>query len=294
MSSAYAKRLCPDLIIIPPRFPAYRTVSKEIMAIYHDITDIVEPLSLDEAYLDVTHISLFRNSATRMAQEIRRRVVNEIGITVSAGVAPNKFLAKIASDWKKPNGLFVIEPEMVDTFVAALPVKKLHGVGKVTAQKLEKMGILTCAQLREVPLPQLIQQFGKFGHHLSSLAHGVDHRKIEPHHDRKSVSVERTWPTDLPDLAACQEALPGLFELLTGRLQGIEKQVDKLFIKLKFSDFTRTTVECIAHRPSLEEYQSLCQIAFARKNAPVRLIGMGVRLGEDISSQQLSLFGEES
>lgn len=155
MPSRQALQLCPDLLIVKPRMDAYKAVSQEIHGIFRDYTDLIEPLSLDEAYLDVSACSHFAGSATRIADAIRRRVARELRITVSAGVAPNKFLAKIASDWQKPNGLFVITPAQVDEFVLALPVAKLHGVGKVTGQRLGRMGIQTCAQLLEWSKPAL-------------------------------------------------------------------------------------------------------------------------------------------
>lgn len=277
MSSAYALKLCSNLLIIPPRFEVYRAISKQLLAIYRDFTDLVEPLSLDEAYLDVSNISLYQNSATRMAKAIRQRVEKEIGITVSAGVAPNKFLAKIASDWKKPNGLFVIKPDEVDAFVAQLPVSKLHGVGKVTANKLENMGITTCADLRQVSLAILTQQFGKFGQQLARLARGEDHRTVEPNREVKSISVERTMVKDLPDLNACLNTLPDLFPLLAERLKKKpeHKKIHGLFVKLKFADFSQTTAECTGNDIDEKQYLALCTSAFARKKLPVRLVGLG-------------------
>lgn len=297
MASAYALRLCPHLIIIKPRFEIYRTISKQILSIYHDFTDLVEPLSLDEAYLDVSQISLYANSATRMAQAIRQRIAKEIGITASAGVAPNKFLAKIASDWRKPDGLFVIEPAMVDAFVAALPVKKLFGVGKVTARKLEEMGVVTCADLHQLDPATLTHQFGKFGRQLSLLAQGIDERPVEPNRKSKSISVERTFAVDLPDLPATLAIFPLLFPLLHERIERklADKKIRQLFVKLKFADFTQTTVECLSHTPDEQRFLHLGQIAYMRRQLPVRLVGIGVRLAEipDIAASQLSLFAEE-
>src|SRR5690606_32725826 len=155
MPTGQALKLCPDLLVVKPRMDAYKAASREIHAIFRDYTELIEPLSLDEAYLDVSDSP----SATRIAQEIRRRVSQQLHITVSAGVAPNKFLAKIASDWRKPNGLFVITPEQVEEFVAALPVSKLHGVGKVTADKLGRLGIVTCLDLREWSKLALAREF---------------------------------------------------------------------------------------------------------------------------------------
>ena len=174
MPSRQALQLCPDLLIVKPRMDAYKAVSQDIHGIFRDYTDLIEPLSLDEAYLDVSACSHFAGSATRIADAIRRRVARELRITVSAGVAPNKFLAKIASDWQKPNGLFVITPAQVDEFVLALPVAKLHGVGKVTADKLGRLGIRTCSDLREFNKLALVKEFGSFGERLWGLARGID------------------------------------------------------------------------------------------------------------------------
>jgi DNA polymerase-4 len=293
MSSAYALKLCPELVIVPPRFEVYREAAKDLLAIYRDFTALVEPLSLDEAYLDVSETLLYHNNATHMAQVIRQRVRSELGLTVSAGVAPNKFLAKIASDWKKPDGLFVIKPHRVEQFVAQLPVSKLFGVGKITAAKLEKMGIYTCQDLRQTSLTQLTQQLGKFGQQLAMLAWGIDNRGVEPQRDIKSLSVERTLPTDLPDLAACLQALPTLFPLLKERInrQPVQNNIRHLYVKLKFFDFSQTTVECLGNHPDEQQYLALCKTAFARKALPVRLLGIGVRLSKvNLDIAQLSLF----
>ena len=213
MPTARALKLCPDLEVIKPRMDAYRAASKLIHNILHDYTDCIEPLSLDEAFLDVTDCTLCSGSATLIAKEIRSRVWQELRLVVSAGVAPNKFLAKIASDWRKPDGLFVITPDQVDDFVLGLPVKKLHGVGKVTAAKMARMGINDCTQLREQSLLALTKAFGTFGERLWSLARGIDERPVQPYSRRQSVSVERTFDKDLPDLAACQAQLPDTISL---------------------------------------------------------------------------------
>ncbi|HBB77218.1 MAG TPA: DNA polymerase IV, partial [Pseudomonas sp.] len=215
MASAHALKLCPDLLIVRPRREAYREASQEIHTIFRSYTDLIEPLSLDEAFLDVTGCEHFAGSATRIAQDIRRRVWQQLRITVSAGVAPNKFLAKIASDWKKPDGLFVITPAQVDEFVLGLPVTKLHGVGRVTAEKLQRMGIRTCADLRARNRLDLLRDFGSFGERLWGLAHGIDERPVQVESRRQSVSVENTYDRDLPDLAACLERLPELLQELT-------------------------------------------------------------------------------
>ncbi|MDG1580199.1 DNA polymerase IV [Pseudomonas sp. GOM6] len=280
MPTGQALKLCPDLLVVRPRFDAYKAASRDIHAIFRDYTEIIEPLSLDEAYLDVSASPHFAGSATRIAQEIRRRVSQELHITVSAGVAPNKFLAKIASDWHKPNGLFVITPEQVEAFVAELPVSKLHGVGKVTADKLGRLGIGTCLDLRDWSKLALAREFGSFGERLWNLARGVDERPVQVNSRRQSLSVENTFDQDLPDLAACLEQLPTLLEELNGRLSRLDSSYrpDKPFVKVKFHDFSQTTLEQAGASRELDSYRRLLSAAFARGNKPVRLLGVGVRL----------------
>lgn len=296
MSTAQALQRCPHLIVLPPAMDKYRSASKQILAIYRDYTELVEPLSLDEAYLDVTQTPQFRGSGTLIAQEIRRRIADTVGITASAGVAPNKFLAKIASDWNKPDGLFVIRPEEVEDFVAALPVEKLHGVGKVTAAKLKRLGAHTCADLRTWSLLQLQQHFGKFGESLHGLCRGIDRREVCPERERKSISVEETYVTDLPDLQACMAELPPLVERLHQRIRraNAQRQMNKLFVKLRFADFKRTTAECVAHAVDERQLHALLEAGFRRGGKPVRLLGVGIRLSEEAPADQLGLFGVEN
>jgi len=293
MSSRHALSLCPELLIVKPRMDAYKEASKDIQAIFRDYTDLIEPLSLDEAYLDVSDSPHFAGSATRIAQDIRRRVSKQLHITVSAGVAPNKFLAKIASDWKKPNGLFVITPDQVEDFVAGLPVSKLHGVGKVTADKLGRLGIVDCLQLREWSKLALVREFGSFGERLWGLARGIDERLVHNDSRRQSVSVEHTYDADLPDLASCLEKLPELMESLAGRIARLDSSYrpGKPFVKVKFHDFTQTTLEQAGAGRDLESYRQLLSQAFARGERPVRLLGIGVRL-QDLRGghEQLELF----
>ncbi|MET3051044.1 DNA polymerase IV [Pseudomonas alkylphenolica] len=296
MSSRHALHLCPDLLIVKPRMDAYKEASREIHTIFRDYTDLIEPLSLDEAYLDVSDSSWFAGSATRIAADIRRRVAQQLHITVSAGVAPNKFLAKIASDWRKPNGLFVITPNEVEAFVAALPVSKLHGVGKVTADKLGRLGITHCLELRDWSRLALAREFGSFGERLWGLARGIDDRVVHNDSRRQSVSVENTYDTDLPDLASCLEKLPELMETLAGRMARIDDSYrpGKPFVKVKFHDFTQTTLEQAGAGRDLGSYQLLLSQAFARGSKPVRLLGIGVRL-QDLRGghEQLELFSRD-
>jgi DNA polymerase-4 len=282
MSSALALRKCPDLLILPTAMEKYRVASRQIMAIYRDYTADVEPLSLDEAYLDVTRTDRCKGSATLMAEEIRERVRETVGVTVSAGVAPNKFVAKIASDWNKPDGLYVVRPSEVDAFVAALPVRKIFGVGKVTAAKLEKLGLTTCAQLRDWPLVDLHRHFGVFGKRLYELSRGIDDRPVRAHQERKSISVETTYVTDLRTLDECMNELRDLAGQLDARIEraSAAAAVRKLFVKIRFADFQRTTVECVGNVTHLPTLLALLEKGFARRSRPVRLLGVGVRLEE--------------
>lgn len=303
MPMSQAIRRCPELIVVRPSMEKYRVASRQILAIYRDYTEIVEPLSLDEAYLDVSHSPHHQGSATRIAQAIRARIADEVGITASAGVAPNKFLAKIASDWNKPDGLFVILPEQVDAFVAALPVKRLFGVGKVTAEKLHRLQIHTCQDLLAWSLPDLLQRFGKLGKSLYLLCRGIDQREVVVSSERKSVSVEETYNVDLPDLAACQAELPSLYASLTARMQRVQAMegIQKLYVKIRFADFHHTTVERGSKQLDFDLFAELIETGFLRSQQPVRLLGLGVRLAEEsrqpsasvTQRQQLSLFEQE-
>jgi DNA polymerase-4 len=292
MAMAQALKRCPDLVVVPPAMEKYRIASRQIFAIYREYADVVEPLSLDEAYLDVTHAAQQRGSATAIAEEIRQRVAATVGITVSAGIAPNKFLAKIASDWRKPDGLFAIRPAAVDAFVAALPVQKLHGVGRVTAEKLNSLGVATCADLRAWPLQQLQRQFGKFGERLFQLCRGIDERAVCATRAAKSISVEETFAVDIPNLEACLQQLPSLLEKLRGRMQraNAEDATGKLFLKIRFADFRQTTIECVAPEAQPALFEKLLCAGYQRGLKPVRLLGVGIRLRDDGLRNQLALF----
>ncbi len=298
MASAYALRLCPDLMIIPPRFSVYKEVSNVAHGIFSEYADQIEPLSLDEAYLDVTESKLCHGSATLIAKDIRQRIFKKIGVTVSAGVAPNKFLAKVASDWHKPDGLFVITPDQVEDFVFELPVVKIHGVGKVTAAKLHRKGIETCGALRQYSRIELTQWFGSFGDRLWEFARGIDERPVESSRRRKSLSVEHTYSDDLSDLEAVLAQIKPLLEDLEcrfARLNG-EYRVCKRVVKLKFADFTQTTLEeVLDSKPQEPEshFRHLVRKAWERVGEPVRLVGLGFRLldlGEPGHYKQMELF----
>ena len=297
MASATARRLCPDLIIIRTDMEKYRLASSQIHEIFQRYTDLIEPLSLDEAFLDVSDCDEFRGSATRIAEAIRNEVREVVGITISAGIAPNKFLAKIASDWNKPDGQFAVLPNDVDDFVAKLAVKKIHGVGKVTAAKMHRLNLRTCKDLQNFGADALTEHFGSFGERLFELSRGIDNRPVSTDRIRKSVSVENTFDTDLPDLDSSLEAMRRLLPKLELRLKRLDNHysIKKQFVKLKFHDFVTTTVEMLSEDTNPENYHTLCEQGFARGERAVRLIGVGVRVeplensAEVVSGDQLSL-----
>ena len=304
MASATAMRLCPQLQIFPPRFEVYRAVSAQMREIFADYTDLTEPLSLDEAFLDVTDTEQCHGSATLIAREIRQRVRQELGITVSAGAAPNKFLAKVASDWNKPDGLFVLTPEEIPDFLHTLSVAKINGVGKVTAEKLKRLDVETCGQLQRLSEDVLASHFGKQGLRLYQMARGIDHRPVQPTRVRKSLSVEQTYDEDLANLAEVNRVLPSLVDELRARYRrklDEDGSVTKRFVKVKFNDFSQTTLEQTLSGinqdwDSLHEFQRLINAAWKRGAKPVRLLGVGVRLREPAVELgphlQLMLFGD--
>lgn len=280
MASATARQRCPDLIIIRPDMEKYRIASEQIHEIFQQYTSLIEPLSLDEAYLDVSECTQHQGSATLIAQAIRADVFEQVKITISAGIAPNKFLAKIASDWNKPNGQFVIRPEQVSEFVSALPVKKLHGVGKVTAAKMKKLGISTCKDLQLIEESSLQEHFGSFGERLFQLSNGIDNRPVKTDRIRKSLSVENTYAEDLQTLNHCLQKVPSLIEQLEKRIAKLNKtyRIHKQFVKVKFHDFEQTTVEMLCADINNDNYLKLCKEGFERGDKPVRLLGVGIRL----------------
>lgn len=295
MASARAIRLCPNLIIVPTRMRAYRHESTTIRDVFTDFTDIIEPLSLDEAYLDVTDCSIHHGSATLIASEIRRRIKEATDLTASAGVAPNKFLAKVASDIDKPDGLTVIAPGDVLDFVETLPVEAIPGVGKVTTRQLHRLGFRTCADLRAVSKQEMLRRFGKRGLRLYNLSRGIDDRPLRVERIPKSLSVENTYPEDLPDAEACIERIPELLESLLTRFERRDDPppIGGLFVKVKFNDFRQTTLERSEYRePRQKTYEKLMRQAIARHDRPVRLLGIGLNLDADRAGGpvQLDLF----
>ena len=292
MSSYKALQLCPDLLLVPGRMQVYKEVSQQIHAIFARYTDLIEPLSLDEAYLDVTDCPLFSGSATLIAEDIRATIYSELALTASAGVASVKFLAKVASDINKPNGIYVIPPAQVSAFVAELPLNKIPGVGKVTWQKLNRVGLYTCADVLKFPAQDIIDSFGKLGVSLLERCRGVDDRPIINERQRKSVGVEITLPSDIFSLAQCLALLPDLYATLLTRLAKAspELRITKQGVKLKFSDFTLTSREQSITKLDDKLFTDLLQQAMSKQGERgIRLIGLYVGLAEASDSEQYNL-----
>ena len=292
LPTAIAMQRCPQLIVMPPNMSKYKAVALQIREIFARYSDCIEPLSLDEAYLDVSESPHFHGSASLIAKAIRREVKAELGISISAGVAPNKFLAKIASDWQKPDGLTVIPPDQVDAFVGDLPVSKIHGVGKVMAAKMSALGIDTCGQLQDWSELALVERFGRFGRQLYGYARGEDHRPVKPERRRKSLSVERTFARDVVPGDEADAALQALIDELLTRLQSLpELKIAGAFVKMKSQSFRITTVEQRLPRGlDVACYSTLMNEAWGRLESPVRLMGVGVRFADSDFAGQLSLF----
>ena len=282
MPSAHAARLCPDLVFVRPNHAKYREESQIIRKIFHRYTELVEPLSLDEAYLDTTDSQQYQNSATWIAQAICREIFETTQLTASAGVARSKFLAKIASDWNKPAGIKVVLPEEETDFIERLPVKKLHGVGKVMTRKLESMDILTCGELKKIELGVLLEKFGKTGKYLYDLCRGEDNRQVKPHSDRKSVSVENTFDENISDWAECENKFLKLVSDLSRRLQKIDKaeKINKVYVKVKMADFQIHSAESISQGLDINLLKALFKRLRKNYPEPIRLLGIGVKFPE--------------
>jgi DNA polymerase-4 len=287
MPTAQAFKLCKNLIVLPVNMPKYREAANLIQNIFREFTEWVEPLSLDEAYLDVSNSPHFKGSATLIAKEIRRRIVDEIKITASAGVAPNKFLAKIASGWKKPNGLFVIKPQDVSDFIKDLPVKDLYGVGKVTAEKLHLAGFKICSDLHNIPLYQLVEKFGKLGNQLYEQSRGIDNRTVEPNRIRKSLSVEQTFAKNIFTKEQCIAVIDKLYLKLLARLDdaNVQRPIKNQFLKVKFSDFKQISIERVSTAVTLDQFHHLLNEVDIITD--IRLLGVGVHFQVENESSQL-------
>lgn len=293
MSTAWAKKLCPHLTVVRGRMQVYREISQSVRAIFARYTDLIEPLSLDEAYLDVTDCQQLHGSATLIAEAIRNDIRNELNLTASAGVAPIKFLAKIASDLNKPDGQFVITPNEMQSFIDTLPLEKIPGVGKVSLQKLQQAGFFVCEDIRNTDYLALTRRFGRLGHSLWNRSHGVDNREVTPHRQRKSVGVERTFPTNISTFDECWQIIehklfPELYERL-GKASP-DYSITKQGIKVKFADFQLTTIEHVHGRLDLPYFRELLQEVLTRQNGrEIRLLGLSVMLKPEDELRQLPL-----
>lgn len=241
ISGVKARRLCPELIFVPPRFDRYKEISKKIRAIFLDYTDLVEPLSLDEAYLDVTENKKGNQSASLIAEEIRTRIFNEVGLTASAGISVNKFVAKIASDYNKPNGQKTVNPEEVLDFLEQLDIRKFYGIGKVTAEKMYQKGIYTGLDLKSKSLVFLEKNFGKSGTHYYYIVRGIHNSEVKPNRIRKSLAAERTFNKNLSSEVFLLEKLEHIAEEVSKRLTRSKVAGKTVTLKIKYSDFTLQT-----------------------------------------------------
>jgi len=281
MPAVTAERLCPQAVFVPPDFARYRAVSRAVRELFERHTDLIEPLSLDEAYLDVTENKTSLPTATKVAIAIRQQIREELSLAASAGVAPNKFLAKIASDWRKPDGLFVIQPKDVDTFLPPLPIGRIPGVGKVTEARLNRIGIQTVGDLREVEVAALEAQFGRYGLRLYELARGIDDNPVTPDRPTKSISAEDTFEQDIP-LAETDELIRCLAEKVWMASRRESRTGRTVVLKLKTKEFNIHTRSCTPPVPptSCEELTaivlSLRERADFRPGRLFRLVGVGL------------------
>lgn len=296
LASSIAVRRCPNLLIVPGRYDVYRDVSHQVMEILSEYSDKISVMGLDEAYIDVTESELFYGSATWMAMDMKRRIFEVTGVTASAGVAPNMFLAKVASDWNKPNGIKVITPEEVQDFTRELELSLIPGVGKKATAKLAEHGLIKCKDILNTPTYILSNLFGSWGLHLYELAHGIDHREVGRKSERKSLSTEHTYAKDIAELDQMKISLDELCDDLLYRLSRYkekkgERDLQTLGVKVKFHNFKRVTAEKSFPAEVLnslwktnqfaeelkEELYRLLEEAYGRESIPIRLLGLGVR-----------------
>lgn len=282
-SVATAKKLCPNLIIVPGRYAVYKDVSAQMHTIFHEYTDIIEPISLDEAFLDVTENKTGQPLAVDIAREIKQKIRQKLQLTASAGVSYCKFLAKIASDLHKPDGLTTIHPSRAQQLIQQLPVEKFWGVGPRTAEAMHRLGIFTGGHLLQKPLPYLTQRFGKMGHLLYNFARGIDTRPVEPTRERKSIGCEQTYESDLRHHDQYVEAIAQLAEELTRRLERSQFHGSTLTLKVKFHDFRQITRSMTMPQPIKPDAESIRQAAVriltedaATTAQPIRLLGLAV------------------
>ncbi len=294
MPTSRALQLCPQLLVVPGRMDVYKQVSRHIREIFSRYTSIIEPLSLDEAFLDVTDSPQCHGSATLIAEAIRRDIWNELQLTASAGIAPVKFLAKVASDMNKPNGQYVIPPDKVQEEVDKLPLEKIPGVGKVSLEKLHQAGFFLCRDIKNSDYRELLLKFGRQGASLWNKSHGIDKREVITERERKSLGVERTFSENISTYDECWAVIEEkLFPELERRLikASPDKAIIKQGIKLKFADFQLTTIEHIHPELELDYFkQLLSDILKRQQGREIRLLGLSVMLKPEDQTKQLSFF----
>ncbi len=296
---ATAMRLCPSGVFLPGRMSRYKEVSDHVFAIFNHFTPLVEPVSIDEAFLDVTGSERLFGPPIEVAKKIKQRVVKEIGLTVSAGIAPSKFVAKIASDINKPDGLTVVSPGEVREFLDPLPMNKMWGVGKVTQKALKRLNIQTFRDLRQMPLAVLEKEFGKHGYKMQQLSMGIDDRDVVPHHDAKSIGHEQTFSKDILDLDVAKKELLALANDVAYRMRRHNVEGRTISLKVKYNDFVQITRSTTLSRSSddgLEIFSKTCELlkSTAVGKRPVRLLGISLSqltfLG---TGNQLDLFNKK-
>ncbi len=296
MASVTAKRKCPDLIFVKPRFEVYKAISAQIREIFADYTPLIEPLSLDEAYLDVTENLKGIEIATQIALEIRTRIKDATGLNASAGISYNKFLAKMASDLNKPNGQAVLTPKVGPRFVETLPVKKFHGVGPATAEKMHRLGIQNGADLRQKDLPFLVEHFGKSGPYFYGIARGIDERRVKPDRVRKSVGAEDTFAQDIHSYDPALEGMQPLIAKVWRYCEANAIRAKTVTLKLKYSDFTQITRAKTIEQPfeSMGEIERTIALLLKPMFPPprgVRLLGVTLSslesVGQHLQTEQL-------
>ncbi|MGR8978886.1 MAG: DNA polymerase IV [Gammaproteobacteria bacterium] len=299
MPSSQAYRLCPQAVFVKPRFDVYKDVSTTIRHIFSEYTDLFEPLSLDEAYLDVTEVARCQGSATLIAREIKEKIRRQTGLIASAGISYNKFLAKIASDIDKPDGLYLITPEQGPEFVEKLAIGKFHGIGKATEKKMHDLGIMTGHDLKQWPLSLLIQHFGKAGGHYYDIARAIDNRPVSNYRPSKSVGVETTYQEDIDDPDVIRQQLLALLDKALTRLSAKEMTAHTLTIKLKYHNFVQITRSRTFPRPITRSEGFDAVLADLLKDTgigakKVRLLGVALsslQISETLPYRQLDLFG---
>jgi DNA polymerase-4 len=299
MPSVTAKKLCPELIFVSHNFSRYTEVSAQILSIFRGYTDLIEPLSLDEAFLDVTEDKHGIGSATVIAKKIRQEIRSLTGLTASAGISVNKFLAKIASDINKPDGMFVIKPEEAEKFIEGLPVEKFYGIGKVTSQKMHKLGIHSGADLKKWDMVSLVRNFGKAGAFFYDIARGIDDRQVEPDQERKSVGTELTYEKDLTTRFEIIAELYNLEKELMERMEHAGTAGRTITLKIKFSDFrqitrSKTLQNYIRDFDTLHKKVTEIRKTLNLEGTRIRLLGVSISNleTEDCGDRQLHLFEE--